>query len=653
MTLRRLGLAAVLVLLIAGATLFYARREIAHALLVERARALGLAELGFDVIEMEVDHARLANLQVDFSSPEISLTVREAELHYSPGSLLLERLLRVNLTGVELHAAIGDQALAAMVSGESSGSLLDLYPFDSLNLESVLLLLQSENNGEVRVLADLHSALAADAIGFDLDLELQIERPEILARTRAVGKLFEDSVFEVALVPLRLGGRTGEAPDAPGFELELPRLEVRQGGRDTQGLPLQSTPLHVSAKAGKLAIPSEFVELQELSFDLSFGAQEQVPHGVFAVGRIEDLATPKRFGPMTLRGNIAPEPAGRLRVDFDLEDIDRLLQMRVEATHALETGRGELKFVLAKLSLDQVESRLPALAPGVELEISDLSGELGLAGASHWRDDDLEVEFTLHLRDLALTTEYGRITGVNAAVSMRGPTPFYMPDVQQMTIERFAAGVELSNAIIDFRLRRDGAVEVPRLQWDFAGGVASTQGLYDPESSRQAFTVVATGVNLRAFIALLDIDGLTGEGALAGEFPVYLDQGAIELRDAKLTTTGEGGWLRYRPGGVASAIAAGDKHLHQLAEILENFHFESIVISLNGNVLGDVEATIQLKGANPDYYDGLPVELNTNIESQFGDLIRGGTAAFSFATQIAEALERSSRRRAQPEPETP
>jgi hypothetical protein len=90
-----------------------------------------------------------------------------------------------------------------------------------------------------------------------------------------------------------------------------------------------------------------------------------------------------------------------------------------------------------------------------------------------------------------------------------------------------------------------------------------------------------------------------------------------------------------------------------LAEILENFHFESIVISLNGNVLGDVEATIQLKGANPDYYDGLPVELNTHVESQFGDLIRGGTAAFSFATQIAEALERSSRRRAQPEPETP
>ena len=97
--------------------------------------------------------------------------------------------------------------------------------------------------------------------------------------------------------------------------------------------------------------------------------------------------------------------------------------------------------------------------------------------------------------------------------------------------------------------------------------------------------------------------------------------------------------------GAASAVASGDEHLSQLAEILENFHFESIVISLNGNVLGDVQVSIQLKGANPDFYDGLPVELNTNVESQFGDLIRSGTAALSFATQVADALERSLRRR--------
>ena len=155
----------------------------------------------------------------------------------------------------------------------------------------------------------------------------------------------------------------------------------------------------------------------------------------------------------------------------------------------------------------------------------------------------------------------------------------------------------------------------------------------------------SSGVDLRALIELINLDGLTGVGTLAGESSIYLDGDAIELRDAKLSTTSEGGWLRYRPVGAASAVASGDEHLSQLAEILENFHFESIVISLNGNVLGDVQVSIQLKGANPDFYDGLPVELNTNVESQFGDLIRSGTAALSFATQVADALERSLRRR--------
>ena len=68
MTLRRLGF-AVAVVLLAVAALWSARREITHALLVERARALGLSEFSVDVTSLNFGHATLANLRVDARSP--------------------------------------------------------------------------------------------------------------------------------------------------------------------------------------------------------------------------------------------------------------------------------------------------------------------------------------------------------------------------------------------------------------------------------------------------------------------------------------------------------------------------------------------------------------------------------------------------------
>jgi hypothetical protein len=536
MRLRLIAIAAVAVLVVAGIALMMLRREITHAVLVERAGALGLGEFAVDVTTLGLDHATLANLHVDLPPPAGSLAISQIELSYSPSSLLERRFLRVDMTGLNLSGSLRDDA---------------------------------------------------------------------------------------------------------GFELDLPMLEVQFDSGDADATLL----LQVSAAGGRLGVPAEFVSFEDLGFDLRIDAEQRLPAGVFAVGRVVDRIKPRRFGPFELRGRVAQEAGDRLQVGLDVSDLGGLMKLRIDGWHSVATGDGSLSFALDPANLAEIGDRLPQLIPALEGVVSELEGRLEIEGSAQWQGDALELSLILGLRDLGLMTDWGRFSGVNARVSLVGPAPFYMPRLERVTIEGFSAAAEPLNAIIDFRLRRDGTVEIPHLQWDFAGGTARTQGLYDPGSSQQAFTVEVSGVDLRALIELINLDGLTGEGTLAGEFPIYLDGDAIELRDAKLSTTSEGGWLRYRPVGAASAVAAGDEHLSQLAEILENFHFESIVISLNGNVLGDVQVSIQLKGANPDFYDGLPVELNTNVESQFGDLIRGGTAALSFATQVADALERSLRRR--------
>jgi hypothetical protein len=216
-----------------------------------------------------------------------------------------------------------------------------------------------------------------------------------------------------------------------------------------------------------------------------------------------------------------------------------------------------------------------------------------------------------------------------------------MAETQRVTIERVQAGIEITDCLIDFRLRRDGVVELPLVRWSFAGGIAQTHGFYDPRSEQHEFSIRVSGVDLQTLLELLAIDGVSGEGTLSGEFPLRIHGDVIELRQARLSSVSPGGWLRYRPGGASSVAAAQSGHLSQFTELLENFHFTSIVITLNGSVLGDVETAIHLVGANPDFHDGFPAELNLNVESKFWDLIQDGTAAFRLADRLADVVGRS------------
>lgn len=703
MTLRRLWLAAAGVSLIAIVGLLNARHEIARALLVERARAIGLSGFSVDVTSLGIGRATLGKLRVDAGADAAALEIAEIELRYSAGSLFEKRLARVDIRGLRLRVPLRDGAIDFGRNG-TSAEMQDAdsaipHPFDSLTLEDARLTLLTDN-GELRLFSDLRSAIAPDgAIDFEIALDLQADQPRFAARTRLQGSWGRDGTlslgpidciaidlpaawFEVpfhltpyqplclrgdpetslrmgnplenpsdlalalVLAPIRLGGRIGEGGEAVAFELDIPEVRIRYGSPT----PAAKPQLRLSAAGGRLGLPDEALAVEDLAFDLSLDlaaalagdldSEPGLPSGTFALGRIVDLAVPARFGPLKAHGRVAWS-GDSLRFGFDLADVGELLHLRIDGQHAAESSSGSLEFALEPLVLEQLGDRLPDLFPGLKGAVSDLSGRLDLNGKSRWRSDTSEIELTLQVSDLGLTTRWGRLSGVEATISLHGPEPFYMAETQRVTLERVTAGVEVTNGLVDFRLRRDGVVEIPLMRWDFAGGIAQTGGVYDRRSEHHEFTVKATGIDLQSLLELLTIDGLSGEGTLAGVFPVYVEGDVIELREAKLTSTSEGGWLRYRPTGAASAVAAQDGHLGQLTQMLDNFRFKSIVISLNGNVLGDVQTAIHLEGANPDFQDGFPVELNLKVESRFWDLIRDGTAAFRLADQLADVLGRS------------
>jgi len=697
---RRLWLAVLAVLLIAFLGLVNARREIAQAMLIERARVLGLPGFSVDVTSLGVDRLTLANLRIDVGSDLPALEVAEIELRYSARSLLDQRFVQVDVRGLRLSARLRDGEIDFGLDDGSdraggTGSAIS-RPFDALNLEDAEMTLFTEND-ELRLVSEIRSRITPDAgVELEIDFDLEAANSELAARIRLRGGIDADGALqlgpidciaielpaswfepsfrlvpdqslclrgdpqsalsigdpfenpsnldlELTLDPIRLGGRIGEGKGATLFESEIPEVRIHYAAQSGSASP----ELRLSSAGGRLDLPDEALSIEELAFDLgvSLPTDREVfaslPTGTFVLGRILDRATPARFGPLTARGQLDAD-GEKLRLGVDLADIGRLLKLRIDAVHTPDANAGSLEFALEPLVLEDLGDRLSELLPELAGKISVPSGRLGLFGKSSWLADTLEIESTLELGDLGLTTPWGQLSGLESIVTLQGPAPFYMAETQRATIARFVAGVEISDFVVDFRLRRDGVVEFPLIRWSFAGGIAQTDGFYDPQSEQHEFIVSVTGVDLQTLLELLTIDGLSGKGTLAGEFPVYINGDVIELREARLASTSKGGWLRYRPGAASAAAAIQNQSLNQFTQLLENFHFKSIVISLNGSVLGDVKTAIHLEGANPDFQDGLPAELNLNVESKLWDLVQEGTAGFRLADRLADVMGRSA-----------
>ena len=68
---------------------------------------------------------------------------------------------------------------------------------------------------------------------------------------------------------------------------------------------------------------------------------------------------------------------------------------------------------------------------------------------------------------------------------------------------------------------------------------------------------------------------------------------------------------------------------------LEDFRYETLVLGLDGDTRGDMTVTVALRGSNPNFQEGRPVEFNLNVEARLADLVRAG----QLSTRVPEAVE--------------
>jgi len=79
---------------------------------------------------------------------------------------------------------------------------------------------------------------------------------------------------------------------------------------------------------------------------------------------------------------------------------------------------------------------------------------------------------------------------------------------------------------------------------------------------------------------------------------------------------------------------------------LENFHYDELIATVNGDTAGPVNVSVRLIGKNPDRFEDRPVDFTLNLEAHLVDLLRKVTAVY----RIPEVIERRLREMSEQSP---
>ncbi len=232
--------------------------------------------------------------------------------------------------------------------------------------------------------------------------------------------------------------------------------------------------------------------------------------------------------------------------------------------------------------------------------------------------------------------------GLSGRVPLAGLNPPTIPDDTALTAERVDAGTLMTDAEAVFGLRRNGKISVTKIETAWAGGRLLTRPFVITPAQggpAAALTLEVVGVDVATVLALADVAGLEGTGALSGRVPMVLNGGRLRIESGRLAAD-EPGVVRYdsarAPRGALQA--EGDTPVGAVMKALSDFRYDTLEMLLDGTVGEEMAARLVVRGANPSFYDGTPVALTLNLSGALDRVVRRGLDSYRLPQRLGEGL---------------
>jgi hypothetical protein len=243
----------------------------------------------------------------------------------------------------------------------------------------------------------------------------------------------------------------------------------------------------------------------------------------------------------------------------------------------------------------------------------------------------------LALRDAAFTTRAARFRGVNGRVLLQGPSPWSTPPDQLVAAALTEVGLPLSDGLLRFQLLPSGSLNVASATFNMLGGEVRIPGPFDLGSARRTLALEVRALDLAEIAKASELKGFSGTGKLDGTIPLRLGDGEVRFEAADLHSTGAGGTIQYRRSSDARSSKPRPEIVLALGA-LEDFRYEELRITLDGDVNQKVNAGLFIRGSNPNLQRGRTVEFNVKVEAPMSALLRTSLASYRLPDVVERKL---------------
>ncbi len=167
----------------------------------------------------------------------------------------------------------------------------------------------------------------------------------------------------------------------------------------------------------------------------------------------------------------------------------------------------------------------------------------------------------------------------------------------------------------------------------FDGTIAIRHFDYDMAKEKGETSLRINNIPLQKLLDLQGAKKIYATGRAGGNIPIKMNGKLFEIKDAGINAE-QSGQIIYAT--TPEERAAANQGLRTTYEALSNFLYVELLSSINMSPDGNSTMTIKIKGNNPDFRSGRPIELNLNVQQNLLDLMRSLSISSNIEQIISE-----------------
>nr|WP_320013268.1 YdbH domain-containing protein [uncultured Desulfobulbus sp.] len=272
------------------------------------------------------------------------------------------------------------------------------------------------------------------------------------------------------------------------------------------------------------------------------------------------------------------------------------------------------------------------------------SGTLSLNLTSQWqRSQPLSLEGTVDARVDQGTLLNIPFTGLRLRHHLQVLPKLSSKGSGLLQLDSIAGPIPCNHLLLKHRLRsgKGSTLELILEQGELAlfdGQLRLANCTYALDGRPGQCTLHLRQVDLKPLIALHQVEGLSVSGRMQGQLPLSFSAQGVQIVHGVLANEAGGGIIRYQP---PQATLNNSPLTTYALEALKDLHYQQLAAQLNYQPDGRLGVNLQIRGNNPEFERGRPVQLNLNTEQNLLSLLKSLQYSQSLSSKLGRRLMRS------------